>query len=501
MTKERTRTYETRIEVETIVDEALHALGEYFSHIKHRLFADIAAGKEANALKNDYLACYQITARQFNALKVLVEGKIDSIKKRQPALILEKKERADSLESKIKRLEKNKADPKIVHYKKRRLNKLKKELHDLEEDRKKGIVRLCFGSKKLFRAQFDLEANGYSNHEEWHKDWQLSRSRELFFLGSKDEASGNQSCTATLEQDQTISLRLRIPDALSERFGKYIFIKDVKFSYGKQEIETALYNCAQRKSGLGQAISWRLIRDNKSWRAFATMNIELPPCTSNKESGVVGLDINADHLAIVETDRFGNPIHKKTIPFNLSNKNTHQARAIIGDAASQATSYAEKACKPLVIEDLDFQRKKTSLREECSASHARMLSSFSYQMILSHLQSSGSKKGVLVKQVNPAYTSLIGRVKFARRYGLTIHQAAALTIGRRFLGLSEKPPSCPGKIPDGKDGHVTLELPVRNRTKHVWSFWKELNKKLQVALKAHFRMVRIPIHEHYKNCS
>ena len=43
-------------------------------------------------------------------------------------------------------------------------------LEKLEADRQAGEVRLCFGSKKLFHAQFDLEANGYENHVQWKED-------------------------------------------------------------------------------------------------------------------------------------------------------------------------------------------------------------------------------------------------------------------------------------------------------------------------------------------
>jgi len=43
------------------------------------------------------------------------------------------------------------------------------------------------------------------------------------------------------------------------------------------------------------------------------------------------------------------------------------------------------------------------------------------------------------------------------------------------------------EIPDGKGGHVTLDLPVRNRSGHVWLQWGQLNKKFQAALTAHFR--------------
>jgi hypothetical protein len=110
--------------------------------------------------------------------------------------------------------------------------------------------------------------------------------------------------------------------------------------------------------------------------------------------------------------------------------------------------------------------------------------------MITHLKSRSAKRGVVITQVNPAYTSLIGRVKFARRYGLSIHQAAALTIGRRYLCGSERMPLALSKIPDGKDGLVTLSLPARNRDKHVWSLWRQLSKKLQTALVAHFRTAK-----------
>ena len=31
---------------------------------------------------------------------------------------------------------------------------------------------MVFGSRKLFKAQYNLSENGYSNHCEWLDDWQ-----------------------------------------------------------------------------------------------------------------------------------------------------------------------------------------------------------------------------------------------------------------------------------------------------------------------------------------
>jgi IS605 OrfB family transposase len=485
MKRETIRTFETRIQIDPLTDEILHSCTDLFTHIQHRLFADIASGKNPGELKNDYLACYEITARQFNALRVQIEGKITSIKQLRILHILETKERISSLEKTIKKLVKTKANPKLIHQKKRRLNSLEHKLNKLKEDQKKGTVRCCFGTKKLFHAQFNLKANGYTSHQDWLTDWRKTRTREIFFLGSKDETAGNQTCTATLTPDQTLQLRIRLPNALAKKHGKYLLISQIKFSYGNEEILSLLKN---KQSG--KAISWRFLHDHKGWRLFATFDIEPPSVISNKNLGVIGLDINTDHLSLIETDRFGNPISKNSIPLNLYGKNSDQTKAIIGDATALAIAYAEKTHKPLVIEELDFQKKKTELKEKNRHSYSRTLSSFAYRSIITHLQSRAMKKGVLVEQVNPAYTSIIGRVKFARRYGLSIHQAAALTIGRRHLRCSEKVPLSLSEIPDGKDSHVTLPLPARNRDKHVWSLWRLLSQELQTALAAHFRTAR-----------
>lgn len=354
----------------------------------------------------------------------------------------------------------------------------------------KGVVRLCFGSKKLFRAQFALKENGFENHEEWKEAWHKARSSEFFVLGSKDETHGNQSCTAFRNKDDTLNLRLRMPDCLEEKYGKYIVIPNIQFQYGHKEVLRALSECEKRSmfkdTSLGQALSYRFKQDDKGWRVFISVALPEAPLITHSESGSIGIDINSNHLALVETDRFGNPIHKETIPLNLYGKSSCQAKAIIGDACKQIVQVAKETKKPIVVEELDFRKKKASLREDAPY-FARMLSSFAYSSILTHIKSRSLKLGVEVKEVNPAYTSIIGRTKFSKRYGLSIHHAAALSIARRSLRFSERPPSSPSSIADGRGGFVALSLPVRNRDKHVWSLWKEVSQKLKAVLAAHFR--------------
>lgn len=500
MMKDLGRTYQTRPSLDPIIEKAFHACAELFARIEHSLFADISKGKTPGELKSSYLVKYGITARQFNAIHVNIEGKIASIKELRKMQIFNLKEQIHALETKISKLAKKPSLSFLVHQKKRRLHRLKQRLERLIEDLEQSKIPLCFGSKKLFHAQFDLEANHYTSHEEWFACWRHARTSEIFFLGSKDETSGNQTCTASLEEDNRLTLRIRLPDALHGEFGKYLTMPHLFFSYGHQEILTSLEDCRHRQLLAqakdpnfvhhGQALTWRFKHDKKGWRLFVSTSLPTPQWKSGKDKGVIGVDINTDHLALVETDRFGNPLCKKTVPLNLYGKTKEQSLALIGDACAQVVNYAEHTLKPLILEELEFQKKKQSLRETCSPSQSRKLSSFSYQAILTHLKSRAFGKQIEVKQVNPAFTSLIGRIKFATRYGLSIHHAAALCIGRRFLNLSEKIPRHLDKIPDGKDSHVALALPARNRGKHVWNQWRDLSKKVPAALAAHFRAKR-----------
>ena len=56
------------------------------------------------------------------------------------------------------------------------------------------------------------------------------------------------------------------------------------------------------------------------------------------------------------------------------------------------------------------------------------------------IEAKAKKVGVRIKQVNPAYTSQIGQMKFMARYGLSSHAAAACMIARRgYYFKMEKP--------------------------------------------------------------
>ena len=272
-----------------------------------------------------------------------------------------------------------------------------------------------------------MEANGYGSHEEWLSEWRAARSDEFFVLGSRDETAGCQLCVATVADDGRLTLRLRMPDCLANQHGKYLVIEGVRFAYGHEQVLAALHS-------------------NAEYAAY--------------RRGAVGVDLNADHLAVADTDASGNCINAWRVPLVTYGKNTHQAEALIGDAVASVVAYAREVRKPIVIEKLDFRQKKAALEGE-SRRYSRMLSSFSYGKIKAYFVSRGYRQGVEVHQINPAFSSVIGRVKFMERYGLTVHQAAGLVLARRLLGCSERIPRR-WVCPVGNGVQVAFTVPVRN---------------------------------------
>ncbi len=137
-----------------------------YNQVEKKLFADIASGKKSASLKNSYLKIFQITARQYNAIRIQIQGKIASIQQRTVQSVQSLDQTIEALN---KKLTKGKFSKFSLHQKKRRLARLQAKSKKLKEDHKNGKIRLCFGSKKLFRAQFHLETNNYTTHTEWKK--------------------------------------------------------------------------------------------------------------------------------------------------------------------------------------------------------------------------------------------------------------------------------------------------------------------------------------------
>ena len=336
-----------------------------------------------------------------------------------------------------------------IYSKQRRLGMLRTKLERVKATK----PRLIFGGRKLWNAQFNLEANGYQSHEQWLAGWQKYRDSQFYFVGSKDETAGCQVCQ--LSEDG--ALKIRVPAALESEFGKYVQAENIQFAYGQTDIDWTLQN--------QKSISYRFARKDGKWYIFATVDRPDIPYQSHRHHGMLAADLNPNCIGWVYCDAEGNLKAQSQFPINVQDKTTNQTKALIGDACAQIVLLAQTFGCPITIERLDFDYKKISMREQ-GVRYSRMLSNFAYSCFDSMLASRCERFGIELIHANPAYSSLIGLVKYQAMYGMNSATAAALVLARRAMRLSER---CPA--------NYTRCLPV-DKHRHVWSFWAAFKKKL-----------------------
>lgn len=311
---------------------------------------------------------------------------------------------------------------------------------------KEGEMSICLGGKKLFKAQYNLEENGYSSHEEWLEDWREARTNRIFYIGSSDEKFGNQNC-----QLINGTLQVRVIPALEERYGKYVFIKGVELNYGREEVNDAILK--------GKAISYRFVRKERGWYVHITVEREEAQVESSRGLGAIGVDLNASHIDYAEINWHGNLVGFGRLPVQIQDRREEQVEAQIGDRIKEIVEKGKETGKPIVIEELEFSKKKGEL-EDKGTRYRRMISYFAYRKFHDMIVSRAKREGIEVIEINPAYTSVIGRYKYSEEYGISEHIGAGLAIARRGLNLSERLPA-----------NNALSL-AEHRHRHVWSIWR-----------------------------
>jgi IS605 OrfB family transposase len=444
----------------------LDEFSKFFGFLERKLFVLFYVKKQSfSSVKPLFCKQYGITSRQFNALRMQLEGKVSAVKEVRKYQIEQLKHRIMELERIIEKKTKQKEKQHtklmelkeidvcfrktvkryrnikfVLHQKKRKLRNLKQKLEQLQQDERNNIIRICFGSKRLFHKQFHLDKNGYSSHEEWKRDWQRARSSQFVVIGSKDETFGNQSAIYNTKNE----LHLRVANQLVDTYGKYIVFPNVLFPYGQEVLNQAKiaymgFTKGGKPKKYFRAITYRFLRKEKGWYLFATVERDVPEISTTDLGGYIGIDLNAGFLSVCEVDRFGNPLQEQKIRISMYDRNKNQIFASLSNAIQQVMKYALSVGKHVAIEDLHFFKKKAVLGE-MNPKYARMLSGFAYSKFKSLVESKAKKLGVGIRFVRPYYTSQIGHMKFMARYGLSPHGSAACVIARRALRFSlEKP--------------------------------------------------------------
>ena len=479
-------TTQTRLRLSEEAGTILQRFGELYGSLKGKLYARVAAdGGKAMAYKTEFCRTHTIPARLFNALACDLQGMLDGtrelLKERRKdlnkALARQKKQlttRRDRLQEVAK--DRLRMAPACLHKLKRQaytntvaVARLESKLKEVETRLAANVPGICFGTGKLFRQQFHLALTSHGDRQAWEEAWRHARSHQVFFLGSKGETAGNQLCQLLPAGNGQFRLKIRLPDCLlGDGEDKYLLIDDVDFAYDRVAIERALAE--------NVALSWRLHRDERGWRAFVAFSHPAAErSTLAVEHGAIGVDFNVDHLAVTETDLYGNMLRTLRLPLLREDATSGQREAVLSDALSRVVKLAKDAKKPLVAEDLDFSAKKKALGQ-ASPKAARMLSGLHYAKYRQQLAAKCHRAGVELILIHPAYTSTIAAVKYAARRGWSVHAAAAGVIARRGQKLSERLPRAGTDVRVPVRGrHEVLRLPVRKDRRSRQGAWGEVH--------------------------
>jgi IS605 OrfB family transposase len=178
----------------------------------------------------------------------------------------------------------------------------------------------------------------------------------------------------------------------------------------------------------------RLIHRNGKFKFM--LGWEQPSPVPIRVADAIGLDANPDGVAITEVGHDGNLLshhylRAQRIQFASQNKRDNDIRLLAKEIVGEAITKNKK----LVVEQLDFRNRD---RSSGCRKFRRMKSNYLYHKILKAVKSRAARYGVELVEVNPAFTSILGELKYQKMYSLNGHAAAALVIARRGMGIRER---------------------------------------------------------------
>jgi IS605 OrfB family transposase len=164
---------------------------------------------------------------------------------------------------------------------------------------------------------------------------------------------------------------------------------------------------------------------------------------------VLGVDLNADHLACWVLDASGNPVGAPfSIPVETAGLPASRRDGRVRAAITALLDLAERQnCSAVVVENLDFADSRATGRDTLGRGQRgkrfrRTVAGIPTGKFRSRLTSMAARRGIAVIGVDPAYTSKWGAQHWATPLQqqtsdpVTRHHAAAAAIGRRGLGLA-----------------------------------------------------------------
>jgi hypothetical protein len=326
------------------------------------------------------------------------------------------------------------------HQKTRRLAALQDRLADAMARLGAGRPRIAVGGGRLWRTRNTLDAAGLTRAQ-WEARWAASR----MFL-TADGESGKRWGNETIRIDTGGHLSLKVPAALTAEHGARLHLcVPVLFRHRAGEW------CD--RAGSNMSIRYDISHDPETGRwyvdaSWGYRDLPAPSLESLHGSSVLGVDLNADHLAGCVIDPSGNPVGAPlSIPLELKGLPAATRDGRLRAAITALLDAARNAgCAAVAIENLDFHDARNTGRETLGRgtrgkTFRRAVAGIPTAKFRDRLVSMAANRGLPIIVVDPAYTSKWGarhwRTPLQQTTDSTVtrHHGAAVAIGRRAGGF------------------------------------------------------------------
>ena len=304
-----------------------------------------------------------------------------------------------------------------IYWKQNRLNTKKQKLKNLENEIETAKYKVCFGTKKLLQKDY--------------KEFVIKRDSEIYFLGR----AGDNTCNNNFQVEYNSKINqfcFRIRKETDLDNDKFVY---GKFNFNNKDYTNLLKNLLRTKES---ALTYRIkFKDSKVFlQIIYNFEHNKDLCVTRNSYGVVGVDFNKGFVSVSEIDKYGNLINTFNIDYQYSKGN--QTTNTFQYIATRLKDYCLNVGKDLVIEKLNFNKKKDNLISKRGKKYNEMLSSLAYSKFDSIITSKCVKNRIFLHKINPAWTSWIAKQKYCPKMKLNIHSGASYVIARRGMFLKDK---------------------------------------------------------------
>ncbi|ACX51490.1 transposase, IS605 OrfB family [Ammonifex degensii KC4] len=306
----------------------------------------------------------------------------------------------------------------------------------LSSCRKRGQnpTKVVFGGRGLFEKLKKKHLNG-PRREELEREWKEKRQGNLYSRGDRSKRGNLNLRFVWIEGE----LYLRI--CVGER--RWVYAKVVRPVKREGDKWIGFVWDLHQAERTGKWFPYNVelkLRDGEVY-AHVSVSEKFPPTVITPENGVIGIDVNAYpfHLALAEVSRDGNLVGYERISLHeFLSADRDKREYLAWQVAYWVVGLALQRSRAIAIEDLEELPK--GRRGDGFPKLRQKLQRWVYRSILEKIEVLAKRHGVAVEKKDPAYTSVIGKLKYAPQYLIDKDVAGALVIGRRALGFEEELP-------------------------------------------------------------